>query len=94
MGSRSICIDYRLLSSWYSMLSHQEVALKKFLDQDVSGDALEQFRCEIRIMLRLRHPNVVLFMGDTTFRGNCNVWIGELDGSCRACWYQEQGTMY
>ncbi|KAF2304346.1 hypothetical protein GH714_030305 [Hevea brasiliensis] len=40
-----------------------EVAVKKFLDQDLSGDALVQFKCEAEIMLRLRHPNVVLFMG-------------------------------
>ncbi|KAF3440196.1 hypothetical protein FNV43_RR18477 [Rhamnella rubrinervis] len=32
-----------------------EVAVKKFLDQDVSGDALLQFKCEVEIMLRLRH---------------------------------------
>ncbi|CAL5206185.1 unnamed protein product [Lathyrus oleraceus] len=43
-----------------------EVAVKKFLDQDVSGDALDQFKSEIEIMLRLRHPNVVLFMGAIT----------------------------
>ncbi|XP_042036671.1 probable serine/threonine-protein kinase SIS8 [Salvia splendens] len=40
-----------------------EVALKRFMKQDISGDALAQFRCEIEIMLRLRHPNIVLFMG-------------------------------
>ncbi|XP_043690935.1 serine/threonine-protein kinase EDR1 [Telopea speciosissima] len=43
-----------------------EVAVKKFLDQDFSGDALEEFRSEVRIMRRLRHPNVVLFMGAVT----------------------------
>uniref|UniRef100_A0A2P2L9X1 non-specific serine/threonine protein kinase n=1 Tax=Rhizophora mucronata TaxID=61149 RepID=A0A2P2L9X1_RHIMU len=43
-----------------------EVAVKKFLDQDFSGDALVQFKCEAGIMLRLRHPNVVLFMGAVT----------------------------
>jgi len=43
-----------------------EVAVKKFLDQDFSGDALEEFRREVRIMRRLRHPNVVLFMGAVT----------------------------
>ncbi|EOY29896.1 Map3k delta-1 protein kinase isoform 3 [Theobroma cacao] len=43
-----------------------EVAVKKFLDQDFSGDALIQFKCEVEIMLRLRHPNVVLFMGAVT----------------------------
>ncbi|XP_021907744.1 probable serine/threonine-protein kinase SIS8 [Carica papaya] len=43
-----------------------EVAVKKFLDQDFSGDALVQFKSEVEIMLRLRHPNVVLFMGAVT----------------------------
>ncbi|KAK2966419.1 hypothetical protein RJ640_003689 [Escallonia rubra] len=43
-----------------------EVAVKKFMDQDISGDALFQFKCEVEIMLRLRHPNVVLFMGAVT----------------------------
>ncbi|XP_054797805.1 probable serine/threonine-protein kinase SIS8 [Prosopis cineraria] len=43
-----------------------EVAVKKFLNQDFSGDVLAQFRSEVEIMLRLRHPNVVLFMGAIT----------------------------
>ncbi|KAK8936649.1 Serine/threonine-protein kinase EDR1 [Platanthera zijinensis] len=40
-----------------------EVAVKKFLDQDSYGDALDEFRSEVRIMRRLRHPNIVLFLG-------------------------------
>ncbi|XP_040997394.1 probable serine/threonine-protein kinase SIS8 isoform X1 [Juglans microcarpa x Juglans regia] len=43
-----------------------EVAVKKFLDQGLSGDALVQVKSEVEIMLRLRHPNVVLFMGAVT----------------------------
>ncbi|KAF0929756.1 hypothetical protein E2562_024444 [Oryza meyeriana var. granulata] len=43
-----------------------EVAVKKFLDQEFYGDALDEFRCEVRIMRRLRHPNIVLFMGAVT----------------------------
>ncbi|XP_078174471.1 putative serine/threonine-protein kinase SIS8 isoform X2 [Carex rostrata] len=43
-----------------------EVAVKKFLHQDISSDALEEFRSEVRIMKRLRHPNVVLLMGAVT----------------------------
>ncbi|XP_061349438.1 serine/threonine-protein kinase EDR1-like [Gastrolobium bilobum] len=43
-----------------------EVAVKKFLDQDFSGAALSEFKREVRIMRRLRHPNVVLFMGAVT----------------------------
>ncbi|KAL3818957.1 hypothetical protein ACJIZ3_004862 [Penstemon smallii] len=40
-----------------------EVAVKKLMKQDISGDALAQFKSEIEIMLRMRHPNVVLLMG-------------------------------
>ncbi|KAJ0260814.1 hypothetical protein HA466_0040580 [Hirschfeldia incana] len=50
-----------------------EVAVKKFLDQDFSGDSLTQFRSEIEIMLRLRHPNVVLFMGAVTRPPNFSI---------------------
>ncbi|KAK1616086.1 hypothetical protein QYE76_021603 [Lolium multiflorum] len=50
-----------------------EVAVKKFLDQDVSGVALEQFKCEVRIMSRLRHPNVVLFLGYVTHPPNLSI---------------------
>ncbi|CAN6280009.1 unnamed protein product [Urochloa humidicola] len=50
-----------------------EVAVKKFLQQDLSGDALEEFRTEVRIMKRLRHPNVVLFMGAITRVPNLSI---------------------
>ncbi|XP_022558829.2 probable serine/threonine-protein kinase SIS8 isoform X1 [Brassica napus] len=42
------------------------VAVKKFIDQDITGEALEEFRSEVRMMRRLRHPNIVLFMGAVT----------------------------
>ncbi|XP_052193364.1 serine/threonine-protein kinase EDR1 [Diospyros lotus] len=50
-----------------------EVAVKKFLDQDFSGDALDEFRREVRIMRRLRHPNVVRFMGAVTRPPNLSI---------------------
>lgn len=50
-----------------------EVAVKKFLQQDISSDALEEFRKEVRIMKRLRHPNVVLFMGAITRVPNLSI---------------------
>uniref|UniRef100_A0A0D9WNL8 non-specific serine/threonine protein kinase n=1 Tax=Leersia perrieri TaxID=77586 RepID=A0A0D9WNL8_9ORYZ len=50
-----------------------EVAVKKFLQQDISSDALEEFRTEIQIMKRLRHPNVVLFMGAVTRVPNLSI---------------------
>ncbi|CAA7394818.1 unnamed protein product [Spirodela intermedia] len=51
----------------------KEVAVKKFLDQDFYGDALDEFRREVRIMRRLRHPNVVLFMGAVTRPPNLSI---------------------
>ncbi|KAK7269254.1 hypothetical protein RIF29_21974 [Crotalaria pallida] len=50
-----------------------EVAVKKFLDQDFSGAALSEFKSEVRIMRRLRHPNVVLFMGAVTRPPNLSI---------------------
>ncbi|KAL1834579.1 hypothetical protein ACET3Z_004230 [Daucus carota] len=50
-----------------------EVAVKRFMNQDISGDALDQFKCEVEIMLRLRHPNVVLFMGAVTRPPNLSI---------------------
>lgn len=50
-----------------------EVAVKKFLDQDISGDLLEEFKSEVRIMKKVRHPNVVLFMGAVTRPPNLSI---------------------
>ncbi|KAH7666002.1 Non-specific serine/threonine protein kinase protein [Dioscorea alata] len=43
------------------------VAVKKFLDQDFDGDALDEFRREVKIMRRLRHPNCS-FYGRSLYR--------------------------
>ncbi|KAG5229801.1 serine/threonine-protein kinase [Salix suchowensis] len=50
-----------------------EVAVKRFLDQDITGESLEEFRSEVRIMKRVRHPNVVLFMGAVTRAPNLSI---------------------
>ncbi|XP_008240167.1 PREDICTED: serine/threonine-protein kinase EDR1 isoform X2 [Prunus mume] len=50
-----------------------EVAVKRFLDQDFLGESLDEFRSEVRIMKRLRHPNVVLFMGAITRAPNLSI---------------------
>ncbi|OIV94190.1 hypothetical protein TanjilG_13807 [Lupinus angustifolius] len=50
-----------------------EVAVKRFLDQDFYGEALEEFKSEVQIMKRLRHPNVVLFMGAVTRPPNLSI---------------------
>lgn len=40
-----------------------DVAIKVFAEQENTLELLEDFRKEVAIMKRLRHPNVVLFMG-------------------------------
>ncbi|GAX75441.1 hypothetical protein CEUSTIGMA_g2885.t1 [Chlamydomonas eustigma] len=40
-----------------------EVAIKRLLEQNLSASTVREFRDETSIMARLRHPNVVLFMG-------------------------------
>ncbi|GLU12921.1 hypothetical protein SLE2022_295760 [Rubroshorea leprosula] len=50
-----------------------EVAVKRFLDQDIYGEALEEFKSEVQIMKQLRHPNVVLFMGAATRAPNLSI---------------------
>ncbi|KAM7267896.1 hypothetical protein ACFE04_010062 [Oxalis oulophora] len=50
-----------------------EVAVKRFLRQDITGESLEEFKSEVRIMKRIRHPNVVLFMGAVTRAPNLSI---------------------
>ncbi|KAK9065278.1 hypothetical protein SSX86_016661 [Deinandra increscens subsp. villosa] len=43
-----------------------EVAIKVFLEQDLTVENMEDFCNEISILSRLRHPNVILFLGACT----------------------------
>ncbi|XP_010525061.1 PREDICTED: serine/threonine-protein kinase EDR1 [Tarenaya hassleriana] len=43
-----------------------DVAVKVFLEQDFTVENMEDFCNEISILSRLRHPNVILFMGACT----------------------------
>ncbi|GMH28548.1 hypothetical protein Nepgr_030391 [Nepenthes gracilis] len=47
---------------WYG----SDVAIKVFSKQEYSEDALLSFRQEVSLMKRLRHPNILLFMGAVT----------------------------
>ncbi|KAK1274747.1 Serine/threonine-protein kinase CTR1 [Acorus gramineus] len=40
-----------------------DVAIKIFLEQDLTAENMEDFCNEISILSRLRHPNVILFLG-------------------------------
>ncbi|KAI3876434.1 hypothetical protein MKW92_038161 [Papaver armeniacum] len=46
----------------------QDVAVKIFSEFEYSQDLLRTFRQEVLLMKRLRHPNVLLFMGAVTSR--------------------------
>ena len=50
-----------------------EVAVKKLFKQDLDKETLEDFKKEVEIMSRLRHPNVLLFMGACTTPGDMAV---------------------
>ncbi|XP_077252216.1 mitogen activated protein kinase kinase kinase-like protein isoform X8 [Tasmannia lanceolata] len=43
-----------------------DVAIKIFLEQDLTAENMEDFCNEISLLCRLRHPNVILFIGACT----------------------------
>ncbi|MQL87017.1 hypothetical protein Taro_019552 [Colocasia esculenta] len=47
---------------WYG----SDVAVKVFSKQEYSDDIISSFRQEVSLMKRLRHPNILLFMGAIT----------------------------
>ncbi|XP_054796181.1 serine/threonine-protein kinase CTR1 isoform X2 [Prosopis cineraria] len=50
-----------------------DVAVKVLTIQDFEDDQLREFLREVAIMKRVRHPNVVLFMGAVTKRPNLSI---------------------
>ena len=50
-----------------------EVAVKRFLDQDLSAQLMREFTSEVDLMRRLRHPNVILLMGAVTETPNLSI---------------------
>ncbi|KAL6843887.1 hypothetical protein ACP4OV_026458 [Aristida adscensionis] len=60
VGAGSFGTVYR--ADWHG----SDVAVKVLTDQDVGESQLKEFLREIAIMKRVRHPNVVLFMGAVT----------------------------
>ena len=51
----------------------KEVAIKRLFKQDLDAETLADFKKEVEIMARLRHPNTLLFMGACTSPGNMSV---------------------
>nr|ADE75969.1 unknown [Picea sitchensis] len=50
-----------------------DVAVKILIEQDFHEERLKEFLREVAIMKRLRHPNVVLFMGAVLSRPNLSI---------------------
>jgi len=50
-----------------------EVAVKRFLDQDLSLQITREFTQEVDMMRRLRHPNVILLMGAVVETPNLSI---------------------
>eukprot|EP00250_Pteridium_aquilinum_P014196 c21837_g1_i2 orf=605-3484(-) len=51
---------------YHGLWNGSDVAIKVFTEQEYSLELLEDFRKEVALMKRLRHPNIVLFMGAVT----------------------------
>ncbi|GMI84764.1 SUGAR-INSENSITIVE 1, CONSTITUTIVE TRIPLE RESPONSE 1 [Hibiscus trionum] len=50
-----------------------DVAVKILMEQDLHGERYKEFLSEVAIMKRLRHPNIVLFMGAVTQPPNLSI---------------------
>ncbi|XWS66737.1 hypothetical protein CRYUN_Cryun05aG0226400 [Craigia yunnanensis] len=50
-----------------------DVAVKILMEQDLHGERFKEFLSEVAIMKRLRHPNIVLFMGAVTKPPNLSI---------------------
>ena len=61
-----------------------DVAVKLFIDQDFSDKVLEAFRKEVDILKKLRHPNILHFMGYCT----------EPPHMCIVTEYEKNGSLF
>ncbi|CAA0834266.1 PAS domain-containing protein tyrosine kinase family protein [Striga hermonthica] len=78
----SDCLDYEILwedltigeqigqgscgTVYHALWYGSDVAVKVFSKQEYSDDVIYSFRQEVSLMKRLRHPNILLFMGAVT----------------------------
>ncbi|XP_075512982.1 serine/threonine-protein kinase CTR1-like isoform X1 [Primulina tabacum] len=67
IGAGSFGIVYR--AEW----NDSEVAVKILMEQDLHAERFKEFLREVAIMKRLRHPNIVLFMGAVTEPPNLSI---------------------
>nr|XP_043612092.1 serine/threonine-protein kinase STY46-like [Erigeron canadensis] len=53
---------------YHGLWHGSDVAIKLFMYQEFSDDVIISFKQEVSLMKRLRHPNILLFMGAVTSR--------------------------
>ncbi|XP_074576610.1 uncharacterized protein LOC141833126 isoform X2 [Curcuma longa] len=82
MDMDSDCLDYEILwedltigdqigqgscgTVYHALWYGSDVAVKVFSKNEYSDDSIVSFRQEVSLMKRLRHPNILLFMGAVT----------------------------
>jgi len=54
---------------YHGLLYGSDVAIKVFTEQEYSKELLQSFQEEVAIMRKLRHPNILLFMGAVASSG-------------------------
>ncbi|WZY74202.1 hypothetical protein YC2023_006442 [Brassica napus] len=66
VNSDSDCLEYEIL--WDDLKIKEQIgkAVKMFSKQEYSEEVMQSFRQAVSLMKRLRHPNVLLFMGAVT----------------------------
>ncbi|KAI8015451.1 Serine/threonine-protein kinase CTR1 [Camellia lanceoleosa] len=57
----------------FNRMDNEDVAVKVLTVQDFCDNQLKEFLREVAIMKRVRHPNVVLFMGVVTQRPHLSI---------------------
>jgi hypothetical protein len=60
-------------------LGGMNVAVKKLFNQDVAEQGMREFREEVSILSRLRHPSIVLWLGASTRAPNCTIVLEYMD---------------
>jgi len=60
-------------------LRGKDVAIKKLVFQELDEQTLTEFKKEVSVMAKLRHPNIILFMGACLAPGNLSMVVELMD---------------
>lgn len=60
-------------------LGGMNVAVKRLFNQEHAQQGMREFRAEVSILSRLRHPSIVLWLGASTTAPNCTIVLEYMD---------------